>query len=432
MIPESVASAVPAVGFVLAVWLGAYLVTARGSEKTAVMAAASMFSLALYFLHAVLCLHVPAVQAGFLWRRFLGWFVLPFFAFWLHLGVEASGSPGRAWQRPLLLLSYGSAVALSALWLWGKWTFVSSSFEPIELRAPVTAYGVAASAAAIGVWLSSARGSGRGFRLPMALISGAWGLGAAVLPHLRLPAWPVRTPVIVGESLLILGIAVSMLLIGRTGLFLRERSLGRDMLYHLASSAALLFLYGGAIALSSYFAARLGFHPLTLSTIVVLGLVILTHLVADDVRSLWDRLFFRNLSALRSDLRSLARDLSRDDRIVAVEKWLRGLKSILGARWTCLFLATELAPPLPARIGDVVDETALTREGEGREVLRQPVYLGEDLVGQLAAGEKVGGGHYGHEERLWFAFLPARFPPFSATRSWLSGRRSNWRRCFGN
>lgn len=79
------ASVTAIAGFVAATWLGCYLATHMTRNRMAQLATLTILSLAGYFLHAVLCLHVPAVEAGFLWRRFLGWFAIPPIPLWLHV-----------------------------------------------------------------------------------------------------------------------------------------------------------------------------------------------------------------------------------------------------------------------------------------------------------------------------------------------------------
>lgn len=175
-------SVVSAVGFLVALWLATYLTAARARDRAGLWAAASLFALALYFLPAVLCFHVPAVHAGFLWRRFLGWFVVPFFALWLHATLAVSATPPGRWRHALLYLSDAAAVGLSALWLLGNWTFASTSFQPLELRLPVATYALLVSSSAVANCLAFPCADRRLARA-LAGISGAWGLGVAVLPQ---------------------------------------------------------------------------------------------------------------------------------------------------------------------------------------------------------------------------------------------------------
>jgi hypothetical protein len=402
---ESFPSLVPAAGFVMALWLGAYLISTRSEDQTAVLGAASMFSLAMYFLHAVLCLHIPAVQAGFLWRRVLGWSVVPLFAFWFHAGISASGIKGKVWKR-LLPLTYTVALGISVFWLLGKWTFTTSSLVPVELRLPLTAYEITASGASTAAWLAA--GVDRAPARSMALISGLLGLGGVLLTPVRLPHLPVKIPLFAGEGLLILAVAWCGLLVGRTGLFVGKREVDRDMVLHLATSISLAFVYGATIALSTYFAVRLRFNPLALSTIAILGLAIVTHVLIDEIRSLWDRLFFPGLANLRFKLRAVANDLSRENRMVAVERLLESLKSITGARWAHLHLVKGPILGLPEHLGDLEDRAG----GGEREVLRQPVYVGEHIAGELVVGGRADGKSYSQEERLWLALFASHISLF--------------------
>ncbi len=74
-----------AAGFILSLWFGCYLASRRPRLATDRVAVLFLLTLAGWFLHNVLCLHVPAVEAGFLWRRTLGWLFIPALAFWYHL-----------------------------------------------------------------------------------------------------------------------------------------------------------------------------------------------------------------------------------------------------------------------------------------------------------------------------------------------------------
>ncbi|MFN3285900.1 MAG: hypothetical protein ACK45F_06425, partial [bacterium] len=387
--------------FVVALWIGAYLTTARGKERAARWAAASLFCLALYFLHAVLCLHVPAVHAGFLWRRFLGWFVLPFLALWVHATVDATtaGPTGR-WGRLLLSLSSGAAAGLSGLWLLGSWTFASTLLQPVELRVPVAVYGLVASALAAGAWVSSPD-SPRGLARALALVSCAWGLGTAVLPALRLPGLSAAVPVLTGHGLALAGLLGYGTLVARTGLFVAGAAIPRDFLHNLAASAFLLLLYGGSLVVSARVASHLRFDPVALSAVVVLGLVIVTHLLVDDVRAAWDRLFFPSVATLRKHLRSLSSQLARDDRVAVVDRVVADLKGSLGARWASLLLSEGTGLGFPDRVGDLPEASG----NEGPDVLRHPVYVGDRLVGYLAVAPRTDGPPFGEQERFWLSLV---------------------------
>lgn len=395
----SLVSSVSAVGFASALWAGAYLTTARGKEPASRWAAASLFCLALYFLHAVLCLHVPAVHAGFLWRRFLGWFVLPFLGLWVSATVDAAGSPRGRWRRLLLFLSSGAAVGLSGLWLLGRWTFASALLQPVELRLPVVVYGLVASALAAGVWVSSPA-SPRGLARAMALVSSAWGLGTAVLPAVRLPGLSAAVPVLAGHGLVLLGLGGYGLLVARTGLFVAGAAVRRDFLHNLAASAFLVLVYGSFLVASTRLATHLQFDPVALSAVVVLGLVIVTHLLLDEIRSAWDRLFFPNVATLREHLRSLSSQLTRDDRVAVVERLLADLKDSFGTGWAGLVLSGGAGLSFPDRVGDLP-------EGERDEPygVRHPVCVGDRLVGYLTLGPRREGLPFGERERFWLSLV---------------------------
>jgi len=401
--PVSLVSAVSAVGFAAALWLGAYLWTAGRNQGTARWAACGFFSLALYFLHAVLCLHVPAEHAGFLWRRFLGWFVVPFFALWLHTTAEASGHSRHRPGRLLVPLLHAAAAALAGFWLWGRWTFSSAALHPVELRLPVAVFALTSGAAASLLWLFARNDV---VRAGMALVSALFGLGGAILSVPRLPDLSPQVPILVGESLWTGGVVWCGVAVGRTGLFLEGKAVARDLCLHLATAASVVLAYGAVIVFTTDFARRLRFDPLTLAAVAVLGLVILTHLLVDDLRSLWDRLFFPTLAPLRSHLRSLTSELSRDDRVAALEKILGSARSVLRARWVRLDLPDGLALGLPRSMGE-------TEEHPPEEaVLRHPVYVGDQAAGELLVGGREDRQPYGQEELQWLMYFAGQISLF--------------------
>jgi hypothetical protein len=401
--PVSLVSAVSAVGFAAALWLGAYLWTAGRNQGTVRWAASAFFSLALYFLHAVLCLHVPAEHAGFLWRRFLGWFVVPFFALWLHTTAEASGHSRHRPGRLLVLLLHAAAAALAGFWLWGRWTFSSAALHPVELRLPVAVFALTSGAAASLLWLFARNDV---VRAGMALVSALFGLGGAILSVPRLPDLSPQVPILVGESLWTGGVVWCGVAVGRTGLFLEGKAVARDLCLHLATAASVVLAYGAVIVFITDFARRLRFDPLTLAAVAVLGLVILTHLLVDDLRSLWDRLFFPTLAPLRSHLRSLTSELSRDDRVAALEKILGSARSVLRARWVRLDLPDGLALGLPRSMGE-------TEEHPPEEaVLRHPVYVGDQAAGELLVGGREDRQPYGQEELQWLMYFAGQISLF--------------------
>jgi hypothetical protein len=359
--------------------------------------------LALYFLHAVLCLHVPAEHAGFLWRRFLGWFVVPFFALWLHTTAEASGHSRHRPGRLLVLLLHAAAAALAGFWLWGRWTFSSAALHPVELRLPVAVFALTSGAAASLLWLFARNDV---VRAGMALVSALFGLGGAILSVPRLPDLSPQVPILVGESLWTGGVVWCGVAVGRTGLFLEGKAVARDLCLHLATAASVVLAYGAVIVFTTDFARRLRFDPLTLAAVAVLGLVILTHLLVDDLRSLWDRLFFPTLAPLRSHLRSLTSELSRDDRVAALEKILGSARSVLRARWVRLDLPDGLALGLPRSMGE-------TEEHPPEEaVLRHPVYVGDQAAGELLVGGREDRQPYGQEELQWLMYFAGQISLF--------------------
>lgn len=153
--------------------------------------------------------------------------------------------------------------------------------------------------------------------------------------------------------------------------------------------------------LATQLSVSLRFDPAALTTVVVLGLAIVTHLLVDEIRSLWDRLILPDLAELRTRLRSFASDLTRDDRVVLVERTLADVRRTLRAPGVCL-LASPDAPRLglPHHVGDAPGEWV-----QDPEALRHPVYAGERFAGELVAGARAGGVPYTEGERVWFSLV---------------------------
>jgi len=118
-----------AVGFIISLWFGCYLASRRPAAATERLAVLLMLSLAGWLLHNVLCLHVPAVEAGFLWRRALGWLFIPALAFWYHLTClfVSEPVPVLSWLRRSI---YVWAFLLAGTWVFVPWTFVRMSLFP--------------------------------------------------------------------------------------------------------------------------------------------------------------------------------------------------------------------------------------------------------------------------------------------------------------
>ena len=122
-------------GFVLSIWLGAYLATHVPRRVHARLAYISIFVLAGYFLYVTLCLFLPAEEAGYLWRRYLGWLSLGPLPIWLHLSHSLQPTAQQRRQRPLIWIAYAAGVSLSAIWILGDWSFSRETLFPPMDRA---------------------------------------------------------------------------------------------------------------------------------------------------------------------------------------------------------------------------------------------------------------------------------------------------------
>lgn len=431
MNPVGLSSLTAIAGFVVAVWLGSYLATHTTRTRVARLATLTVLSLAGYFLHAVLCLHVPAVQAGFLWRRFLGWFAIPPLPLWFHLTAELPPAHLFRRERWVVWAAYGVAAVLVGLWLFGSWTFSTTSLVPYELGLPVGLFGLVVSVGCLGnLWYNQAqvqepllryRQRLLGLVTLLAVTGGVyWPLLTSAL---RLP-WAPALTLATGEIILVMALVTLAYAVARHNLFLAGRWVLRDFIYHVVAIATVVVLYMTAIGGAWALAAALNSDTLTLVLVAVVGLAIMTHLMADRARGLWDALFFRELHPLRMDLRMVIRDMSTQANVQEqVQQVVESLARLSGASLVCLALWEEgelvvkAAAPrhwvgcVLARVERgqrLLDQLAVDRLPLQGIALMEPLRAFRREMGVLLLGEKGVGEGYDRQERVWVATLAAR------------------------
>ncbi|MBI4787277.1 MAG: hypothetical protein HY782_09550 [Chloroflexi bacterium] len=407
------------VGFFISLWLGCYLVTHTTHSRVAWLAILTILSLAGYFLHAVLCLHVPAVQAGFLWRRFLGWFAIPALPLWLHVTASLLPAEFARRERWFVIGMYAAAIILIGLWLFGAWTFSTASLVPLELAPPLALLAVVAALAATAnlvVAQYTVRDPILKRRQRLLLIATVLGSTGAIYWSLFAawwsPPWDPPTTLALGHSLLIAGLLTLAYGIVRQNVFLTGQWIARDALYFLFAIAAVALLYVVAIAGAWFLARALNFDALMLILVVVTGLVIVTHLLTDWVRAAWDAIFFRELRPLRAEMRFLAQEMSRH---VQPEQEMQfvveSVAHLTGSPRVSLALDEGGSWAIRAsthkeRIGEKAD-----LEQTDAYFFREPLRVFDKTVGYLLLGEKSEGAGYSRQDRAWISALSARLAP---------------------
>jgi hypothetical protein len=124
---------VGSIGFIFTMWLGIYLATHAPRSSPARLAILSLFAISGYFLQVVLCLFLPAQEAGFLWRRNLGWMILLPLPLWLHLTSFLLNPEQRERQHLIIWLTYSVSAFLSIIWIFADWRFTRENVLPPEL-----------------------------------------------------------------------------------------------------------------------------------------------------------------------------------------------------------------------------------------------------------------------------------------------------------
>ncbi len=437
----TVAHVVSGAGFVLTLWLGAYLASHVPRSFPSRLATLSLFALSGYFLHVVLCLFLPAEQAGHLWRRYMGWFALWPLPFWLHLTASLLGQAAAGLQRALIRATYAAAVLLGAAWVTGDWSFSRDTLLPPELVWPISLFAAGVGALALrNVYRLWKRAADRTLARRYALLGAVVALLAAGLLFwsvtvnwLRV-SWSPTTRLAFGDGIPLTASLVLAYAVAYHSAFMAGRWVRRDFFFHGASVVLIAALYLLIMLAAWRLAERFGLDVPTLVLIAVIGLALSTHLLAERTRGLWDSLFFKQLRTLRSDVRGLVGEPNAsgshlEEYMAAV---VNRLRELTGASIVCLALneggqlivrastdrervgwrapasGTEHEPvPIPG--ADPADEQG---NGRGRGawdcmVLTEPVRVGGQVAGYLLLGERGVGEGYDRQERVWISALAA-------------------------
>ncbi len=437
----TIAHLVSGLGFVLTTWLAAFLVAHRPRSMPSRLAILTLFALAGYFLHAVLCVFVPADQIGHIWRRNLGWLALWPLPLWFHLTLTLLPPEIRARQRTALWFIYGITFLLSVTWILGPWRFSRQTLLPPELVWQISLFALTVGAATIyniiQLWQrSTAKTLASRYLLlgSIAVVLTGWILYWPVtVDLLNLPLTPPNR-LALGEAIALSAAAILAYAVAYHNLFMSWRWSKRDFFLRgailIASAGVYLLAILGARALS----LTLGLDSATLTLIVIIGLTILMHFLAEPFREWSERLFVKRLRTLPTQINDLARDLHSDDGRLDTQMLtlVHRLQELSGASIVCVALweqerlviraSTEMArigatvPLTPSEDGTVPkigQGTAVGKAGENGTfgwdclALGEPIRFDEHVLGFLLLGERGAGEGYDRQERVWVATLAA-------------------------
>jgi len=426
-------------GFVLTTWLGAYLASHVPRSVPSRLAILSLFTLSGYFLHVILCLFLPADQIGHIWRRFMGWLALLPLPLWLHLTSALLTPKQRVYQQFLIWPVYLVAGWLSVIWIFGAWNFSRNTLLPPGLIWPVaifvTVVGMMTLANIWKLWRYAAdvtlqsRYTLLGF---VVFFFMAWILYWPITVNWLKVPWSSSTGLAIGDSLPLAGALILAYTVAYHSAFMAGRWVKRDFFFHAVTVGAIAGLYiltlWGAYTITSIF----GFDTLPLTLIAVVGLSLLTHFLAQQIRGLWDSIFFKHLQISPGEMSGLVRAtrLSEGGRLERqMGRLVNRLRDLSGASIVCVALReggqwVVKASTSQERIGQTIPLTEISN-GSGPTsdlnvilsnhkenghnldclVLAEPIRIDDQTAGYLLLGERGVGEGYNREERVWISAL---------------------------
>lgn len=428
-------------GFVITIWLGAYLTTNAPRSFPSRLAILSLFALSGYFLHVVLCLFLPAEEAGHLWRRHMGWFVLLPLPLWLHLTISLLPSAKQSRQRPVAQWAYGACGILSLFWVFGESEFSRQTLLPLRFVWPISLFVIAiGTLALINVHQLYRQAADHILQHRYRL------LGVVVLLFVvGLLYWPVAVNwlqvswnpsvrLALGDAILLAGVIVLAYAVAFHNAFMAGQWVRRDFFFHAATVLIIIVLYlltmFGAWQLAEIF----GLDVPTLVLIMVVGLAILTHLLTPGARRWWDRLFFRQLRTLPDEIGGVINDtsLSADQLEEQMSTLVNRLQELSGASAACIALrdgdslivrastdAKRIGCSVPlssSLIGatPVIGPQGVNQSNNEQQaglwdclVLAEPILVNKRIVGYLLMGERGRGRGYDRQESVWVSTLAA-------------------------
>jgi hypothetical protein len=437
------------IGLAVCLCLGFYIVTRTLRSRISWLAAFLLWSVAGFYLHNTMALHVPG--SGMLpWLRLAIMLALPFgFHLVLLLPLASEPSPldfylpalrlpdalqrrlGNA-SRVVVPLAYALSLALT---LGGAFPF-PMGVPPAEATGPVVFLSdqsagpihpltlvylfLLGSLAWLHLWQGRKHTPNLRARRRYRPLFGAVLLTCLGGTYLALGIWlELRLPGFVGD--LAVGIAAVTVgyLVARHNARVQGINVQRDLLYISLVVGSFTIFYV-IIAEILYLGGHI-FSPLTLILIILVAISSL--MLYDGLRATVDRLFYREqFQQLRANLRALAREggmgQSLPDRLQAILSALCRTYYInsgfIALREGDAFLcqASEMTVPvgeaLPPSVLTAPEITDLPRPGvdtpEGMALL-VPLYDGNDQIGALLLGTKESGRPYGEGDWILFEDL---------------------------
>lgn len=430
---------VSSAGFVISTWLGAYLAAHVPRSSYSRLVILSLFALSAYYLHTILCLFMPAQQAGYLWRRFMGWFALIPFPFWLHLTSKLLPEEQRNAQRTVVRMTYAVALWLGAVWVIGGWQFSRITLLPPRLVWPILLFVTGVSGVALcNVWALRKQAADQALRARYTLLAVIISLLMAGILYwplvnwLELP-WNPITRLAVGDSFPLASTLTLAYSVAFHKAFVAGRWGKRDFFFHAVVVIIIASLYLLTMLGAWRFAIILGFDTPLLALIAVVGLAILTHLLALPARRWWESQFFEQLRPIRRGMRVLiqmANDF--EGRLESQMNMLvRRLTELTGASTTCVALLEDgqlivKASTNPEYIGKAIPADKFSarhpslafsfrsQPDEGHHSapwncfhLAEAIRVNGEVAGYLLLGERGMGEGYDRDERVWIFTLAA-------------------------
>jgi len=424
------------IGFVFTMWLGIYLATHAPRSSPARLAILSLFALSGYFLQVVLCLFLPAQEAGFLWRRHLGWMILLPLPLWLHLTSLLLSPKLHKHQNWAIWLAYGVSAFLSIIWIFGDWQFTRQNVLPPELVFPISLYALGIGGTAlVNVMELRRQAADQTLRHRYTLLGVfVFFLAISILywptaVNVVEVVWSPSARLVVGNSIVLAGAVVLAYAISFHNAFMAGQWIRRDFFFHAIVMVIITVVYLVIMFVAWQAAVWLGFNVPSLVMIAVVGLAIVTHLLALPARHWWDRFFFRQIRTLPDEIGGLMSDMhsSADQLEEQMTALVHRLKDLTGASTTCIALREEgkfliKASTNPSQLNRTLPSYLLPLDAAPHArihnhnrhdsfwdclVLAEPIMVSDKTVGYLLLGERGVGEGYDRQERVWVSTLAA-------------------------
>ncbi len=389
-------------GMTVSLWLAAYLLARGFPGRITFRAAVVMAMLAAFFLNAYLNLYHPTSgsgvwRAGFLTVGFLAWYDLIY-----HLLPDPVQRKLRWAAWGIYALTVVGIVLLSAL--------TDILVDPpnpvfvtrVHLGAGYVAYGVCVGALMLATLynlrLIARMGAGPHYRHFLAATLLAAGVTFAGYAVTALPMMP-PVPRLLQDSLYLATVSLLGYAVARHQAFVERRTTLQDL---PISGLAILGLSG----LYALVAWQRGFAPEAVAFIALLAVV--THSTYDLAREFLDRLLHRRESALRRQLRRLARDVGGDSTLQSsLDEGLTSLCLTLTASSGFIALRqgeqfTVAASFFSMPVGSVLEKDQVRGDDlrqpdaalKDRAAWLAPAFAGGEQVGVIGIRPRTMGAHY--------------------------------------